>query len=96
MSFELTHKAEVDLIEIWAEIARSSPQAADRVIDRFFALFEELAAMPGIGHFREDIANRTIKFSRVFDYLVAYRHESSPVVIVRIIHGARDLPNQLD
>lgn len=52
--------------------------------------------MPGIGHFRDDIADRSLKFSRVFDYLVAYRHESSPVAIIRIIHGARDLPTQLD
>ena len=46
--------------------------------------------MPGMGHFRSDLAAEPLRFWRVRNYLVVYRSEKTPIEIVRVLHGARD------
>ncbi len=53
--------------------------------------FEELAAMPGMGHTREDLTARPVKFWSVYSYLVVYDPESSPLTVIAVLHGARDI-----
>lgn len=91
MNFDLTDYAKADLLEIWTSIAESSPNAATKVVDRLFEAFHEISSMPGIGHFREDLGEPEIKFFRVYDYLIAYKYENKPILILRVFHGARDV-----
>lgn len=46
--------------------------------------------MPGIGHKREDLTNRDVRFWRIHSYLIIYK-KSKPLNVVRIIHGKCDV-----
>jgi antitoxin ParD1/3/4/toxin ParE1/3/4 len=56
----------------------------------------KLARTPGIGHFREDLADRRQRFFLVYSYLIVYRPETKPLHIVRVVHGARDVQALLE
>jgi plasmid stabilization system protein ParE len=83
------------LQDIWDYIAAANLDAADRVIDTLFAAFEQLAALPGLGHRREDLTNRPLRFWTVEAYLVIYRAEQTPIEIVAVTRGGRDIPRLL-
>ena len=61
-SYILAPEALQDLQELWDYIATENLDAADRVIDTLFAAFERLAALPGLGHTREDLTDRPLRF----------------------------------
>lgn len=90
--FIRTARAEEDLIEIWLRIAAESPAAADRLLDQFDDAFQVLADNPRIGAARPDLADG-LRYLVVGQYLALYRLAGSDVEIVRIEHGARDLPS---
>lgn len=94
------HKAPIvllDLAELSDHIARDSPKSAHRFLIEARNAFEELARMPGLGGVWED-APRRIKEMRVWpipgfeNYLIFYRQTSDGIEVVRVLHGARDLP----
>ena len=91
----LAPEALQDLQELWDYIATENLDAADRMIDTLFAAFERLAAMPGLGHRREDLTDRPLRFWTVDMYLVLYRAERTPIEIVAVTHGGRDIPRLL-
>ena len=90
-SFVLTPQAEGDIFEIWDHIAEDSVSNADKVRDQIFEAFKTLAGMPGIGHVREDLADKRHRFWPVYSYLVVYREETVPLQIIAVIHDAREL-----
>lgn len=55
----------------------------------------KLARNPGIGHWREELADKRHKFFLVYSYLIVYRHETKPLQIIRILHAARDVQSIL-
>ena len=87
-----TAQAEEDLIEIWLYIAQDNPAAADRVLDDIEEMFEALVENPMIGRLRPDIAPE-LRYFTVGKYLILYRVVPNGVQVVRVIHGARDLPH---
>jgi plasmid stabilization system protein ParE len=89
--FVLTPQARTDLFEIWNYIAEDSPENADRVLERLYDAFTRLAQTPGMGHRREDLADRRHRFWTVYSYVIAYRDETRPLEIIAIVHGARKL-----
>jgi plasmid stabilization system protein ParE len=94
-SYILAPEALQDLQELRDYIAAENLDAADRVIDTLFAAFERLAAMPDLGHRREDLTDRPLRFWTVDAYLVIYRAEWTPIEIVAVTHGGRDIPRLL-
>ena len=94
-SYILAPEALQDLQELWDYIATENLDAADRMIDTLFAAFERLAAMPGLGHTREDLTDRPLRFWTVDTYLVIYRAERTPIEIVTVTRGGRDIPRLL-
>ena len=50
-----------------------------------------LGEMPGMGHFREDLLDRHYKFWSVHSYVVVYLWEVTPIKVIAVVHGARDL-----
>ncbi len=90
-AFSLTARAEEDLIDIWTYIAVDNPAAADRVLDRIDAVFGRLAANPQLGPARPDLAEG-LRCAVSGRYLVLYHPVGHAVEIVRVVHGARDLP----
>ena len=84
-------EARTDLHEILDYIADDSVDSALRVHSRFVEIFELLAANPDVGHFREDLTSRPVRFFPVYSYLVIYLAGTSPVQIVRVLGGAQDV-----
>lgn len=93
--YVLSPEAQADVDEIGAYITRDSIDAALKVYDALEAAFELLAERPGIGHSREYLTNRRLKFWRVYSYLVVYTPESRPLTIVAVLHSARDVEQLL-
>ncbi len=51
--------------------------------------------MPEMGHTREDLTRRQLKFWSVFSYLLVYDPESKPLTVIAVLHGARDVEHLL-
>ena len=86
-------RAEIDLMEIWGCIAKDDPPAADRQLDRIDAACEMLAENPQGGPRREDLA-RGLRFYPVGNYLIFYTAGEDGITLVRVLHGARDYPQE--
>jgi plasmid stabilization system protein ParE len=93
--YHLTPEAQANIQEIGAFVAQDSVDAALRVLDAFEHAFDQLAASPEIGHKREDLTARPVKFWSVYPYLVVYDPASSPLSIIAVLHGARDVERLL-
>jgi toxin ParE1/3/4 len=93
--YVLTPSAERDINDIWDYIANDNIEAADRVLDALESAMLRLAKHPGIGHWREELADKRHRFFLVYSYLIVYRHESKPIQVVRVLHAARDVQSIL-
>ena len=67
--------------------------AADRQIEGLLEAFEQLGRWPGKGHRRAGMGDRPVRFWPEGSYRIVYREETSPLQIVAILHGARDVPS---
>lgn len=83
-------RAEDDLIAIWLHVARDSEAAADRLLDRIEARWQQLAIYPLSGAPRDDIAPG-IRHLVVGDYLTLYRVGGGAIEIIRVLHGKRNI-----
>ena len=93
--YRLTPGAQGDVDQIGDVIAAESVEAALRVHDALEHAFQHLAEMPMMGHAREDLTTRPVKFWSVYSYLVVYDPASSPLTVIAVLHGARDVENIL-
>ncbi|HEY3813560.1 MAG TPA: type II toxin-antitoxin system RelE/ParE family toxin [Caulobacteraceae bacterium] len=91
-TFTRSARAEEDLIDIWTFIAQDSLTAADQVLDRIDEVCTRLAEQPRMGRSRNDLADG-LRYFITGAYLVLYRVAGGGVQIVRVVHGARDLPS---
>ncbi len=91
----LTPRAKRDVNDIWDYIASDNIEAADRVLDALESAMVKLAKNPGIGRWREELADKSHRFWLVYSYLIVYRHEARPLQIVRVLHAARDVQSLL-
>jgi toxin ParE1/3/4 len=89
----ISHLAEADLAEIWLHIAEDRPSAADRMLDRFKRQFLLLSRNPEMGELREDIGF-DVRQTSVSSYVILHRTREEWVEVVRVIHGARDIPTE--
>ncbi|HYG36287.1 MAG TPA: type II toxin-antitoxin system RelE/ParE family toxin [Clostridia bacterium] len=89
--YRVSDAARADLEEIWLFIAQDNIEAADQFIRTIVSRFPRLACMPYLGRKREELAPR-LRSIPVANYVIFYRPFEDGVEIVRIIHGARDLP----
>jgi len=97
MSYEFSFEAEADLLEIAAFIAKNNPPASRKLIADIQKACERLARKPSLGHPRRDLtSDREILFFCVREYyLVIYRKGTDPLQIARVLHGARDVEDEL-
>lgn len=86
-----TAQAEEDLIDIWLYIAHDDVDAADRVLDDIEEKLLLLTDQPSLGPARPDIAP-DLRYLPVRRYLILYRQIADGIEIVRVVHGARDVP----
>lgn len=94
--YVLAPEAAVDLVQIWGYIKQKvDVEMADRVEAVIRAKILFLAKTPGAGHWRKDLTHEPVKFFSVYSYLIVYRPESSPLQVVAILHGYRDVEQLL-
>ena len=90
-------KALDDLADIWTYIAADNPAAADKLVAELLSLFDKTADFPEMGRAAIEIKPglRVLTQGR---YLLLYRviAEVQTIELVRVVHGARDLPALFD
>jgi plasmid stabilization system protein ParE len=96
--FQFTPQAAEDLDAIWWFIAADNRDAADRVETQILAACLRLAKRPLMGSMRHDITPLPVRFwtvTRFPNYVIVYRPNTSPLQVVAILHGKRDLKTAL-
>jgi toxin ParE1/3/4 len=86
-----------DIIDTADYIAQDSLPAARRFLRAVEASIERLASMPGMGspYHADDpglAGTRMLRVRGFARYLVFYRTVGNDLVVMRVIHGARDIP----
>jgi len=95
-SYELTRTAENELREILQYVARhDGVDRALHVHDQFIEAFTSIAATPDRGFKRPKLTGDRVRWLTVFRWIVIYAPERSPITILRVIHGARNLDRLL-
>lgn len=85
-----TELAKRDIQDIWLGIAVHNPDAATRIVQRIDARIRLLSEFPELGPERPEVAIG-LRALVEGNYLILYRVETDTVLIVRVVHGARDL-----
>jgi toxin ParE1/3/4 len=87
-----TPRAELDLIEIWNYISADNLDAADKLVLGIDETCQLLGRQPEIGRTRPDLGSDIRSFAHR-RYLILYRIVADGMEIVRVVHGARNLPD---
>jgi len=90
-----TSQAELDRVEIALRIARDNPAAADRLLETIDEKCRLLAQMPEMGRKRPDLAP-DLRSLPVSNYVIFYRPVPDGIQVIRVLHGARDIPPLFD
>jgi len=86
-----TSAAKADLAGIWKYIAMDNLDAAERWLENIDDKLKLLAEFPGAGPRRDDLAPGVRSFT-TGNYLIFYREQKDAIEVIRVLHGARDLP----
>lgn len=91
----ITPTAENDLVNIWLNIARDNPEAADRVYKAAEETFHTLAATPGIGTLYRSKRGllKDVRFFPISNFkrhVVYYREHPEGIEIIRVLHAHMD------
>jgi toxin ParE1/3/4 len=93
--------AEVDLMEAYIYIGADSPAAAERLVDAVGNTVAFLLENPGAGRVRE-FSSASLRRVRSWsvegfqNYLLFYRVAGENLEVIRILHGARDIPSLME
>ncbi|MGC2128500.1 MAG: type II toxin-antitoxin system RelE/ParE family toxin [Candidatus Aquilonibacter sp.] len=93
MAHRVAPRAEADLDDIWYYVARASGsiEIANRLIDTITDRFVALASFPYIGRARDEDLGAGCRTVPVGEYVIVYCVENDNVLILRVVHGRRDL-----
>jgi plasmid stabilization system protein ParE len=95
--YRLSDAAGVDLLQIWKYLAeRASLEVADKVIADLYEGMDKVGKTPALGHSREDLTKLSVKFYRVHRFLIVFVTDATPIVVIRILHGSRDISAVLE
>lgn len=98
MAHRLAPRAETDLDDIWYDVAKESGsiEIANRLIDTLTDRFFRLAGFPFVGRARDDDFGPGSRSVAVGEYVIVYGVENEEVLILRVVHGRRDLEALFD
>lgn len=83
-------EAENDLDEIWWYIAQDNPDCADKLLDDIEEASRKLVRFANMGRNRDEL-HPGLKSFPVGMYLIFYMPISGGILIVRVLHGMRDI-----
>ena len=92
MKVTISPHAESDLDRILEGLKTVNPYAADRLYKRFRKSLDLLGEQPLAGRLRPDIAP-AVRHVLVDPYVILYRVDDAEVLVVRVLHGRRNLPD---
>ncbi len=96
MIYRISRRANADIEAICDYIAKDSPAAADRLDLRMHTTIEMLSQFPRMGHSRQDVSDKRYLFWTVGTYVIAYRMQGKQLIVVRVLHGARNIRKLFD
>jgi toxin ParE1/3/4 len=96
----LTPRADSDIDACFYYIAKDNPAAAMRFLDAIELTCDALSRMPGIGSPRYAeiplvYGVRMLTIKEFENYLLFYLEHEDCVDVIRVLHGARDIPETL-
>ena len=95
MRLRKSRAAETDLLGIWSHIADESPDAADRMWQRFQDRFQLLLKQPRMGESQERY-RPGLRSVVEGSYIIFYEPLDDGILIYRVLHGARQWENLLN
>ncbi|ARN81710.1 type II toxin-antitoxin system RelE/ParE family toxin [Methylocystis bryophila] len=94
--YRLSPEAEKDVHFIRLYLTKNGgARVARYVLRELRQAIRLLAERPEIGHSRADLTDAPVKFWSVFSYLIIYDPVSTPLSVVRVLHGRRDVEHDL-
>ncbi len=87
--------AESDYRAIIEYLLEYSEPAADKFANDLTSRLRMIADQPRMGRERDDLASG-VRSTVVGRYVVFYRYSDVEMVVLRIIHGSRDIPRVFD
>src|ERR1700722_19276234 len=87
--YTLHSEAFDDIDQIRAYIAEDDPDAADRVVTAIFDHIRALVQLPHQGYRRPNLTSRPLRFALVYEYVIAYAPDKSPLRVLAVFHGRR-------
>jgi toxin ParE1/3/4 len=86
-------EADADLENIWCYVAIDSGSLgiADRLIESITARFFLLGTQPNLGRSRDADLRPGLRSFPVGAFVIIYRIQDADVLILRVLHGARDM-----
>lgn len=96
--YVLTPQAQQDLTQIRDYLLQEAGfRVARHVTSSMVAALHAVARTPGQGHRRDDLTQRKeLRFWAVFSYLIVYRIDKRPLVVVAVIHAKRNVVQVLE
>lgn len=93
----LTPQARRDILTAVRWIAKDNPMAARGLRDALAKATNQIGEHVHIGVSRPDLAPEPYRFMTLtgFPYVIVYNAERKPPLVVRVLHGARDIPEIL-
>jgi len=93
----ISPQARRDILDAARWIAADNPEAARAFRKSIEVAARRLGEHPNIGTVKAELADPPVRFLVVsgFPYLIVYDSELVPPLVLRVLHGARDLPDVL-
>lgn len=74
MNYFLSQVAEQDIDEIVTYLAKESAKSAMKLLDTLYEVMDKLAENPMLGHLREDLTDKPVRFwTFKWHYLIIYK-----------------------
>ena len=93
MAHRVSPQAVADLNGIWYYVAEESAsiETASHLIDSITDRFFLLSRHPHLGRSRDEDLGTSLRTFPVGEYLIVYCIEDGNVLVLRVVHGRRDL-----
>lgn len=91
MKIQWTEPAVSDMETVTDYIAKDSKFYALRFVERVFELLERISVFPNAGRIVPEAEDDSIREIFFYSYRIMYRIKDEKILVLTIIHGARDL-----
>jgi toxin ParE1/3/4 len=89
----VSEQADADLLQIYRHLSSQSPAGAASIAREIARKFQNLSDFPFIGRERSSLA-QGLRSIVVYPYVVFYMVDRDAIVIVRVLHGHRDIDSE--